>query len=397
MVATNLGGVPNIVTARGCEMFTVREVAPSGSATATGLTMIGLDAIATAAGLGGALLLVPGRDAPGSVSQLFMAAAPTLLAVRLAAAVAARLSRWSLDGRGLLDLTRLVVTTLVATAPFAMLVPDLPLPVYALECLLTGSFMAAWRFALPVRGGLDRSRSPESVARFLGCERPRRVFNVLVALVGLVLTVPLCALITVAIKLTSRGPVLYRQERIGLDLRAHGPGQGKRRRQHDLGGRPFMMYKFRTMRLDAEAGTGAVWSPKDDPRVLPLGRCLRRCRLDELPQLLNVLKGDMNVVGPRPERACIFAELRGKIPGYQLRQQARPGITGYAQVNLEYDSTVEDVIEKLKFDTAYVRHQSVAMDLQIMAKTLPVMLFPEKVLATRARPVGPLASEKVVP
>jgi lipopolysaccharide/colanic/teichoic acid biosynthesis glycosyltransferase len=240
----------------------------------------------------------------------------------------------------------------------------------------------------------DRSRLPEPVATFVCGERPRRALNVLVALIGLVATLPLWMAIAAAIKLTSRGPVFYRQERVGLDLRRGGPNQEDPRRRVDLGGRPFMMYKFRTMRLDAESGTGAVWSGKGDPRVTRVGRFLRHCRLDELPQLLNVLKGDMNVVGPRPERASIFAELRQRIPGYHLRQKTRPGITGYAQVNLEYDATVEDVMEKLKFDAAYVRHQSVAMDLQIMAKTLPVMLFRERVLATRARQVAPMASGK---
>jgi len=146
-----------------------------------------------------------------------------------------------------------------------------------------------------------------------------------------------------------------------------------------------MMIKFRTMCVDAESGTGAVWCAKADPRVTPIGKLLRHYRLDELPQLLNVIRGDMNVVGPRPERATIFADLRQKIPDYPVRQRTRPGITGYAQVNLEYDASVEDVADKLKYDIVYVKRQSVWMDFCIMAKTLPVMLFRDKMLATRAR------------
>jgi lipopolysaccharide/colanic/teichoic acid biosynthesis glycosyltransferase len=139
------------------------------------------------------------------------------------------------------------------------------------------------------------------------------------------------------------------------------------------------------MTADAESSTGAVWSGKNDPRVTRVGRLLRHCRLDELPQLINVLRGDMNVVGPRPERPSIFAELRTKIPDYPLRQRARPGITGYAQVNLEYDASIDDVTNKLKYDLEYLLQQGVAADLYIMAKTIPVMLFRDKVLAPKMR------------
>jgi len=234
--------------------------------------------------------------------------------------------------------------------------------------------------------GLKLVDSKESAqAQFARVERPRRALNVFVALVGLVLTLPVWALIAIAIKLTSRGPVFYKQERIGLDLRSTRPQTDDPRRRRDLGGRPFMMFKFRTMCVEAESGTGAVWSGKGDPRVTAVGRFLRHCRLDELPQLINVLRGEMNVVGPRPERASIFADLRAKIPGYTERQRARPGITGYAQVNLEYDASIEDVTDKLKYDIDYVSKQSALMDLYIMVKTLPVMLFREKVLAAPTR------------
>ena len=203
----------------------------------------------------------------------------------------------------------------------------------------------------------------------------RRVLNVAVALLGLLLTFPLWVLIGIAIKLTSRGPIFYDQTRVGLDKRDTGIRTNDPRRKQDLGGRPFRIYKFRTMSVDAERGTGAVWATGNDGRVTRVGRILRQYRLDELPQLINVLKGDMNVVGPRPERPAIVANLREKIPNYQARQRVRPGITGHAQVNLQYDASIEDVQRKLGYDLEYITRQGFWADLKIMAETLPVMLF----------------------
>lgn len=203
----------------------------------------------------------------------------------------------------------------------------------------------------------------------------RRGLNVAAALVLLVLAAPVMVAIAILVKLTSRGPALYTQTRVGLDSRAPGARRPDSRRRHDLGGRPFRIYKFRTMRVDAEAGTGAVWAMKDDPRVTSLGRWLRLYRLDELPQLFNVLKGDMNLVGPRPERPPIVAKLREEIPHYQWRQKTLPGITGYAQVNLEYDNSLEDVQTKVAYDLEYIHRASAWEDLKIMVKTIPVMLF----------------------
>jgi lipopolysaccharide/colanic/teichoic acid biosynthesis glycosyltransferase len=182
-------------------------------------------------------------------------------------------------------------------------------------------------------------------------------------------------LVAVLVWLTSRGPILYTQERVGLDRRAQSGGAQNHRRQHDLGGQPFTIYKFRTMRVDAEQGSGAVWAQKQDPRVTAIGGLLRQYRLDELPQLLNVLKGEMNIVGPRPERPTIFAELREHIADYPLRQRAKPGITGLAQINHHYDRSLEDVRTKVHYDLEYIRRQSVAEDLRIMLKTLPVILL----------------------
>lgn len=202
-----------------------------------------------------------------------------------------------------------------------------------------------------------------------------RVVNVTIAVVGLVLTAPLWLVIAILIKLTSRGPVFYAQTRIGINTRTTDPAVPDPRRQQDLGGRPFTIHKFRTMTVEAESGSGPVWASRDDPRVTAVGRILRQLRLDELPQLINVIMGDMNIVGPRPERPSLFAELRRQIPDYPLRQRARPGITGHAQINLEYDSSVDDVRTKLRYDLEYIQKRSLLTDLKIMLKTIPVILF----------------------
>jgi lipopolysaccharide/colanic/teichoic acid biosynthesis glycosyltransferase len=201
-----------------------------------------------------------------------------------------------------------------------------------------------------------------------------RAVNVAVAVVALIMLLPLIALIALAIKLTSRGPVFYSQTRVGLNRRHHRAASDDRRR-HDHGGKLFKMYKFRTMRVDAEIDGRAVWAQKRDPRVTSIGRLLRCTRIDELPQLYNVLRGEMNIVGPRPERPTIFARLRDDIPEYHMRQQVKPGITGWAQINQAYDACVDDVREKVRYDLEYLRRQGLVEDLRIMSMTLPVMLF----------------------
>jgi lipopolysaccharide/colanic/teichoic acid biosynthesis glycosyltransferase len=203
----------------------------------------------------------------------------------------------------------------------------------------------------------------------------RRGINLLFALIAIIVTLPIMMLLGALVWLTSRGPVLYTQVRIGLDRRAPATGTQNHRREHDLGGQPFTIYKFRTMRADAEQGSGAVWAQQRDPRVTAVGGLLRQYRLDELPQLLNVLKGEMNIVGPRPERPTIFAELREHIAEYPLRQRAKPGITGLAQINHHYDRSLEDVRTKVHYDLEYIRRQSVTEDLRIMLKTVPVVLL----------------------
>ena len=202
-----------------------------------------------------------------------------------------------------------------------------------------------------------------------------RVVNVTIALVALLVLAPVLILIALAIRLTSSGPVLYSQTRVGVDRRWRKPGIGYPRRERDLGGKVFTMYKFRSMRVDAEADGRAVWATAGDTRTTSIGKFLRKTRLDELPQLYNVIRGDMNIVGPRPERPCIFANLRDSIPEYAQRQRAKPGITGWAQINQPYDACIDDVRAKVKYDLEYIERQSVAEDMKIMAMTLPVMVM----------------------
>ncbi len=207
-------------------------------------------------------------------------------------------------------------------------------------------------------------------------ERVDRTINVALAIAGLILAFPLMLLCGLLIKLTSPGPVFYSQARVGLDRRRQkGARPTYDRRSRDLGGRPFIIFKFRTMRTDAEIRIGAVWASPGDTRVTRIGRLMRKYRVDELPQLVNVLRGDMNIVGPRPERPSIFVRLSDDITDYSLRQRARPGITGWAQVNNSYDTSLDDVRRKVRYDLEYLQRQGVGEDLMIMARTVPVMLF----------------------
>ena len=215
-------------------------------------------------------------------------------------------------------------------------------------------------------GGIVQTRSDTTARAWV---------NTVLAIVALVVLSPLMLLIAVVVKLTSRGSALYTQTRVGLDRRQPGVGDDNHRRALDLGGKPFTIYKFRTMHLDAERKTGAVWASKGDSRITPVGRFLRQYRLDELPQLFNVLKGEMNIVGPRPERPTIFAELTQNIAEYPLRQRAKPGITGLAQINQHYDECLDDVRKKVQYDLEYIRQQGLLEDFKIMLKTIPVVLL----------------------
>jgi lipopolysaccharide/colanic/teichoic acid biosynthesis glycosyltransferase len=220
----------------------------------------------------------------------------------------------------------------------------------------------------------DPLRSQAQAAAVGGTDRATRALNVAVAAVALILTAPLMLVIGVLVKLTSPGPVFYTQSRVGIDRRDPADTRYDGRRKVDYGGRLFKIYKFRTMTAGA-AHAPQVWAVPDDPRVTSLGRVLRKYRLDELPQLVNVLKGDMNIVGPRPEQPSILRELREEIKGYAQRQRTLPGITGWAQINHHYDASVEDVRRKLMFDLEYLERRSALEDLKIMARTVPVVVF----------------------
>jgi sugar transferase (PEP-CTERM system associated) len=185
----------------------------------------------------------------------------------------------------------------------------------------------------------------------------RRLLNFSVALLGLVLALPLIPFIVLAVKLSSPGPALYRQKRVGRQ------------------GRNFYCYKFRTMRQDAEADTGATWAADNDPRITRVGKFLRTARLDEIPQLWCVLKGDMHFVGPRPERPEFVEWLSKEIPYYGVRHMVRPGITGWAQVQYRYGNTVEDAREKLQYDLFYIKNASLGLDLLIMFQTIKIVVL----------------------
>jgi sugar transferase (PEP-CTERM system associated) len=185
----------------------------------------------------------------------------------------------------------------------------------------------------------------------------RRLCSTMVAAIGLLLALPLLPFIMLAIKLDSSGPILYRQRRVGL------------------GGEPFHCYKFRTMRKDAEADTGATWATDDDPRITRIGKFLRSSRLDEIPQLWCVLKGEMAFVGPRPERPEFVEWLSEQIPYYGVRHLVRPGITGWAQVQYKYGNTLEDAREKLQYDLFYIKNASLSLDVLIMFQTVKIVLL----------------------
>jgi len=229
---------------------------------------------------------------------------------------------------------------------------------------------SALRTPIPVR----TEAGAESVEwTEIGEDYGRRILNVVLAGGLLLLAFPLMVLIGVAIKLTSKGPILYTQARVGVDRRWRGDGVSDGRRVVDYGGRLFRILKFRTMHARPDGGA-QTWAVEDDPRVTRLGRFLRKSRLDELPQLVNVLMGDMNLVGPRPEQPRIFATLRDRIPNYEVRQRVLPGITGWAQVNQAYDRNMDDVRRKLGYDLEYIRRQSWMEDLKIVVRTVPAVL-----------------------
>jgi sugar transferase (PEP-CTERM system associated) len=185
----------------------------------------------------------------------------------------------------------------------------------------------------------------------------RRVLNAGLAAAGFVLSLPIMFLTAIAVRLDSRGPIFYTQERVGKN------------------GRLFKIIKFRSMRAGAEANSGPVWAEAGDPRVTRVGRVIRKLRLDELPQFINVIRGDMNFVGPRPERPVFVEQLRGIIPYYSQRHLIKPGLTGWAQIKYPYGASVEDAIEKLRYDLYYIKNQSLLLDAVIVFETVKTVLF----------------------
>ena len=183
----------------------------------------------------------------------------------------------------------------------------------------------------------------------------KRVFDLLVSGIAFVITAPLMIMTAIIIRIVSPGPIFYKQERVGRNSNV------------------FHIYKLRTMKVDAEKETGPVWAQENDPRLIKFGGLIRRMHLDELPQLLNVLKGEMSVVGPRPERPIFVEKLSSEIAEYQKRLYVKPGITGLAQVWHKYDETIEDVKKKIKYDLLYIRKMCLMVDLRILLRTLIVV------------------------
>lgn len=186
-------------------------------------------------------------------------------------------------------------------------------------------------------------------------EKFKRYMDIALSTLGILVSWPILFFAAILIKLNSRGPVFYKQERVGE------------------GGRIFRIYKLRTMRSDAERETGAVWAKKDDPRITSVGRVLRKAHIDEIPQLFNVAKGEMSIIGPRPERPELVRDLKNLIYDYEKRFQAKPGITGLAQIWHKYDETIEDVKKKIKYDLLYIKKKCLSADLKILAQTFVVV------------------------
>ncbi|MDD4861202.1 MAG: sugar transferase [Candidatus Omnitrophica bacterium] len=185
----------------------------------------------------------------------------------------------------------------------------------------------------------------------------KRALDVSASLAGIVLTLPVMTAVAVAIRLDSKGPIVYSQTRVGLR------------------GKHFNMYKFRTMRQDAEVASGPVWAKENDPRVTKVGNFLRKTHLDEIPQLLNVLRGEMSLVGPRPERPYFVNEFRKMIPHYTQRLCAKPGITGLAQIKRHYDETIEDVKRKLRYDRLYIQKMCPFLDVKVILMTVMTVVL----------------------
>jgi sugar transferase (PEP-CTERM system associated) len=189
----------------------------------------------------------------------------------------------------------------------------------------------------------------------------KRVFDIAASLILLAFSLPVLVFAAIAVRLDSTGPILYRQERVGMN------------------GEPFMLLKFRSMRSDAEKDGMPRWAAEEDPRITRVGQFIRMTRIDELPQIFNVLAGDMSFIGPRPERPFFVEELSAKIPYYSARHGVKPGISGWAQLNYPYGASIEDAREKLQYDLYYIKNYSLFLDFSVMLQTARVILWPQGV------------------
>jgi sugar transferase (PEP-CTERM system associated) len=185
----------------------------------------------------------------------------------------------------------------------------------------------------------------------------KRCTDVVFSVIGLILALPFFVVVPLLIRFDSRGPVFYRQERVGEK------------------GKCFTLLKFRSMRVDAEADLGPVWAQENDSRATRIGKLIRKTRIDEIPQLFNVLKGEMSFVGPRPERSCFVGKLTQEIPYYPLRFSVKPGITGWAQIKYDYGASVKDAFEKLQYELYYIKNLSFFLDIAIIFSTVKVVLY----------------------
>lgn len=246
-----------------------------------------------------------------------------------------------------------------------------------------GDIRFPWLISEPVRRPLVR-RDALHPFDLSAHKEWKRAKDVAISLLGLAVFAPLMIITAIVVKITSPGPVFYRQERIGInrrrgDRRMRGLGLDADRRGRDRRvlvnfGRPFTIYKFRTMVMDAERGAPPMWARENDPRITTVGRILRRCRIDELPQFLNVLRGDMSIVGPRPERAYFIGRIEKELPDFHLRLRTKPGITGLAQVQLGYTNTDEGLRQKLHLDLEYIHTLGFWTDFKILLRTVFVVL-----------------------
>lgn len=237
---------------------------------------------------------------------------------------------------------------------------------------ITTSLWAAYTTQIPQKMSTDHEShvpEPSSLILFVGgifsmiisflrktYNIAKRVMDIMIATIALIILLPLCILIALLIKITSKGPIFYSQVRSGKDEK------------------PFDIYKFRTMKVDAEKESGPVWAKQKDNRITPIGKFLRKSRIDEIPQFINVLHGEMSVIGPRPERPIFIEKLKGQISDYPKRMAVKPGITGLAQVYHRYDESIADVRKKVKYDMLYIKKMSIGTDLRIVGRTMGVVV-----------------------